>query len=65
MARQVTPRAAARISAAATLQAVVVRQPDVKQDVHVILRGIDVRHHGVDHRIGIRRQMGLVAADGL
>jgi hypothetical protein len=36
MARQVTPRAAARISASTTLKAVVVRQPDVEQHMDVV-----------------------------
>ena len=65
MARQVTPRAAARFKASTTLRAVVVRQPDVEQHMDVIRCGIDVGHHRVDRGVGVRQKTRGVAPDGM
>jgi hypothetical protein len=45
------------------LAAVVVRQPDVEEQMDVVLGGVDVRDHGVDGGVGVREQVGRVAAD--
>ena len=47
------------------LETVVVRQPDVEQQVDVVLRRIDVGHHGGDGRIRILQQARPVTADGV
>ena len=47
------------------LESVVVRQPDVEGQMDMILRGIDIRDHGLDGRVGIRQQARAVAAHGL
>ena len=44
------------------LEAVVIRQPDIKDQVHVVLRGIDVRDHGLNAGIGIRQQSRMIAS---
>ena len=44
------------------LETVVIRQPDIKDQVHVILRGIDVRDEGLNAGIGIRQQPSAIAA---
>ena len=65
MARQVTPRAAARFKASTTLRAVVVRQPDVEQHMDVIRCGIDIGHHRVDRGVGVRQKARGVATHGM
>ena len=45
------------------LAAVRVRQPDVEQQVDVVLRGVDVGHHGVDGCVRVLQQVRPVAAD--
>ena len=47
------------------LEPVVVRQPNIKDQVHVILRGIDVRDQRLDAGIGIRQQSSVVTTHGL
>ena len=46
------------------LAPVVVLQPDVKQQVDVLFRGVDVSHHGRDGRVRILHQLRIVAAHG-
>ena len=46
------------------LEAVVVRQPDVEEQMDVILRGIDVGDHGLDAGIGVRQQSRLLPPTG-
>ena len=47
------------------LEAVVIRQPNIKDQVHVILRGIDVRDQRLNAGIGIRQQSSVVTTHGL
>src|SRR5437773_9890107 len=47
------------------LEAVVIRQPNIKDQVHVILRGIDVRDERLNAGIGIRQQSSVVTTNGL
>ena len=44
--------------------AVIVGQPDIKQDVNVFGRRIYVGHHRLNRGVRIRKQMRRVAADG-
>ena len=45
------------------LAAVGVGQPDIEQQMDVRAGGVDVGHHGVDRRVGVRQQPPAVAAD--
>ena len=44
-------------------EAIVVRQPNVKDQVHVILCGIDICDQGLNAGIRIRQQFPVVATD--
>ena len=46
------------------LEPIVIRQPDVKDQMHVILSGIDVCDQGINASIGIRQQSPAVTTQG-
>jgi hypothetical protein len=46
-------------------ESVVIRQPDVKSQMDMILRSINICDHGLDGRVGIRQQGRAVATHGL
>src|SRR5690242_15011637 len=46
-------------------EAIVIRQPDVKNQMNMILRSINIRNNGLDGSIGIWQQAPAVATHGL
>ena len=63
--RDKSPRGRRRASGRPPFLAVVVRHPDVEEQVDVMRGVVDVGHHRIDRGIRVRHEVGLVAPDGL